>query len=122
MEPETEPLTRRGIEIVSSDLLARGWAIEPSGADGPARLCASRPGTRRVVYLACSRYPDAPPDRVGPVLAEEGSEVWLARVQLTRKLAPMLSPDYVRLPHEGRRAEVLSVSAPWPPVPAGLSF
>jgi len=117
-----DDLQRRGLELVSSDLKARGWLIEEPDATGPRRLWASRPsGARRVVFVSCARYPQDPStDRPPEVPAHEG-EPWLARVQLTRELNPILAPQYLRLPPMPLRA-MQAIPASWPPKPSALTF
>jgi hypothetical protein len=122
MNAAYDPVTRRGLELVSDDLESRGWLVEAASVRAPARLWASRPGLRRVVYLACSRYPEAPPAAIDGAAPTDEGEAWVARVQVTRALAPILGPDYVRLPPAAASAAAAALPSPWPPSPLALTF
>jgi hypothetical protein len=122
-EAPIDSLAERGLELVASDLEARGWLVERPLGPGMPRVRASRSQGRRVVYVACSRYPEAPSALVAEPLRLDEGEPWLARVQLSRRLAPMLAPQYVRLPPLALREAATSIMASWPPAPtAGLTF
>src|SRR5687767_11696141 len=98
MDAVADPLAERGLDLVATGLEARGWLVERRDPLGTPRVQASRSQARRVVYVACSCYPDAPAAHVAEPLRIDEGEPWLARVQLTRRLAPMLGPEYMRLP------------------------
>lgn len=119
---ETEtPLVRKALELVSADLQARGWHVEIRRGEGPARVLASKGTTRRIVYVACAQYPDPPPASAGEPLTIEDGEAWLARVQVTRHLTPILAPEYLPLPPL-RMTGAFEIAAPWPPSLVGLTF